>query len=85
MGPEGAVNIIFRKELAAAKDSGAKRKKLVADYREKFATPYIAAEMGYVDEIILPSQTRRKLIAGLRTLETKKDSNPPKKHGNLPL
>ena len=85
MGPEGAVNILYRRELAVAKDVEALRQGKVTELTEKFATPYIAAERGFVDEIIEPQYTRPKLIAALRMLDTKKDSNPPKKHGNLPL
>ena len=85
MGPEGAVNIIYRRELAAAKDVEALRQAKVTEFTEKFATPYIAAERGFVDEIIEPQYTRPKLISALRMLDTKKDSNPQKKHGNLPL
>jgi propionyl-CoA carboxylase beta chain len=85
MGPEGAVNIIYRRELAAAKDVEAARQAKVGEFREKFATPYIAAERGFIDEIIEPQYTREKLISALRMLDTKKDSNPQKKHGNLPL
>jgi propionyl-CoA carboxylase beta chain len=86
MGSEGAVNIIYRRELAAAKKDAEKvRQAKVAEFTEKFATPYIAAERGFVDEIIEPQFTRSKLITALRMLDTKKDSNPPKKHGNLPL
>jgi propionyl-CoA carboxylase beta chain len=86
MGSEGAVNIIYRRELAAAKKDVEKlRQAKVAEFTEKFATPYIAAERGFIDEIIEPQFTRQKLIAALRMLDTKKDSNPPKKHGNLPL
>ena len=85
MGPEGAVNIIYRRELAAAKDVEAARQAKVAEFREKFATPYIAAERGFIDEIIEPQYTRQKLISALRMLDTKKDLNPQKKHGNLPL
>ena len=83
MGSEGAVNIIFRKELAAANDPDKKRKELTDDYQKKFANPYIASEVGFVDEVIMPSSTRRKLIQGLQSLETKKDSNPPKKTRQL--
>jgi propionyl-CoA carboxylase beta chain len=86
MGPEGAVNIVHRQALH---DAGARaeevRKEKVDEYRAKFANPWVAAERGYVDEIIEPSRTRAKLIAGLRLLSTKRDSNPPKKHGNIPL
>jgi propionyl-CoA carboxylase beta chain len=86
MGSEGAVNIIYRRELTAAKKDAEKiRQAKVAEFTEKFATPYIAAERGFIDEIIEPQFTRPKLIAALRMLDTKKDSNPPKKHGNLPL
>src|SRR5688572_1575591 len=85
MGPEGAVNIIYRRELAAAKDVDALRQAKVTEFTEKFATPYIAAERGFIDEIIEPQYTREKLISALRMLDTKKDSNPQKKHGNLPL
>lgn len=85
MGPEGAVNIIFRKELAAAQDAEAKRKELVADYKEKFASPYKAAELGYIDEVIHPKDTRKRLIQSFEMLENKVDSNPRKKHGNIPL
>ncbi len=85
MGPDGAVNIIFRKELAEADDPAAKKDELVADYREKFANPYIAASHGYIDDVIEPSETRPRLINALEMLENKRDSNPPKKHGNIPL
>jgi acetyl-CoA carboxylase carboxyltransferase component len=85
MGPDGAVNIIYRRELAEADDPEAKKAELVADYREHFANPYIAAQMGYIDNIIEPSQTRPRLINALYTLQNKRDRNPPKKHGNIPL
>lgn len=85
MGPDGAVNIIFRKEIEKAKDPVAEKERLVQDYREKFASPYKAAELGYIDEVILPSQTRKKLIDSLEMLKNKVDSNPKKKHGNIPL
>jgi propionyl-CoA carboxylase beta chain len=85
MGPEGAVNIIFRKELAQAKDPDKKREELVADYREKFANPYIAASRGYIDDVIEPWETRPRLINALEMLSNKRDSNPPKKHGCIPL
>jgi len=85
MGSEGAVNIIFRKELAEAKDPEAERKRLVEKYRETFATPYKAAELGYIDEIIMPSETRSKIITALEMLSNKVDKNPNKKHGNIPL
>ena len=85
MGPEGAVNIIFRKELADAKDPEKRRAELVAEYREKFAHPYIAAARGYVDDIIEPRFTRPRIINGLEMLSNKRDANPAKKHGNIPL
>ena len=85
MGPDGAVNIIFRRELAAADDPVAKKAELVQEYREKFANPYIAAEMGYLDDVIEPATTRPRLINALQMLRNKRDQNPPKKHGNMPL
>jgi len=85
MGPEGAVNILYKRELDAAADPARVKAEKVAEFREKFATPYVAASRGFVDEVIRPRETRRKLIAALRNLETKRDKNPPKKHGNLPL
>jgi acetyl-CoA carboxylase carboxyltransferase component len=85
MGPDGAVNIIFRRELAEAADPVAKKAELVAMYREKFANPYIAASRGYIDDVIKPSETRPRLINALEMLQNKRDSNPPKKHGNIPL
>ncbi|RME88984.1 MAG: acyl-CoA carboxylase subunit beta [Anaerolineae bacterium] len=85
MGPEGAVNIIFRKELEKAKDPEKRRAELVAEYREKFANPYIAAQRGYLDDVIEPRETRPRLINALEMLQNKRDSNPPKKHGNIPL
>ncbi len=85
MGAKGAVEIIFRKEIAAAADKPAEAARLIAEYEEKFANPYEAAKYGYVDAVIEPRHTRARLIAGLRLLETKRDTNPPKKHGNIPL
>jgi len=85
MGPEGAVEIIFRKELAAAKDPEKRKKELVAEYREKFANPYVAASRGYIDDIIEPRETRPRLINALEMLSNKRDVNPAKKHGNIPL
>ncbi|MBF0232982.1 MAG: methylmalonyl-CoA carboxyltransferase [Desulfamplus sp.] len=85
MGAEGAVNIIFRNDIKKAEDPAEERKKLIADYREKFANPYKAAELGYIDAVIDPAQTRPQLIEALRMLKTKRDTNPPKKHGNIPL
>ncbi len=85
MGPDGAVNIVFRKELEAASDPDARKEELVADYRETFANPFKAAELGYIDEVITPEDTRPKIIGALEMLSTKRDQNPPKKHGNVPL
>jgi propionyl-CoA carboxylase beta chain len=85
MGPEGAVNILYKRELDAADDREQLRAERVAEFREKFANPYVAASRGFVDEVIHPRQTRGKLIAALAGLETKRDRNPPKKHGNIPL
>jgi propionyl-CoA carboxylase beta chain len=85
MGPDGAVNIVFRKELKASEDPEARRKELETDYRENFANPYKAAELGYVDEVIRPEETRPKVIQALEMLAHKRDTNPPKKHGNIPL
>jgi propionyl-CoA carboxylase beta chain len=85
MGPEGAVNILYKRELDAASDPARVRAEKVAEFREKFANPYIAASRGFVDEVIRPRETRRKLITALKNLETKRDKNPPKKHGNIPL
>ena len=85
MGPEGAVNILYKRELDAAADPDALRTARVAEFREKFANPYVAASRGFIDEVIHPRQTRSKLIAALAGLETKRDRNPPKKHGNIPL
>jgi len=85
MGPEGAVNILYKRELDAADDPAKARAEKVAEFREKLANPYIAAGRGFIDEVIAPSETRRKLITALRNLENKRDKNPPKKHGNIPL
>ncbi len=85
MGVEGAVNIIFRDRIESADDPAAERAQLVAEYEERFANPYIAAARGYVDEVILPSETRGRLVAGLAMLEGKRQSLPRKKHGNIPL
>ena len=85
MGPEGAVNIIYRRELAESETPDARRQELVDDYREHLANPYIAAQRGYVDDVIEPSETRPRLINALNMLQNKRDQNPPKKHGNIPL
>jgi propionyl-CoA carboxylase beta chain len=85
MGPEGAVNILYKREIEKASDPAALRAQKVAEFREKFANPYISASRGFVDEVIRPRETRAKLIAALATLDHKRDKNPPKKHGNIPL
>lgn len=85
MGAEGAVNIIFRREIATAADPVQKKEELVAEYKERFANPYRAAELGYVDEVIFPRTTRARLVEAFDSLQTKRDQNPPKKHGNIPL
>lgn len=85
MGPDGAVNIIFRKELTEAENPDIRKSELVQDYREKFANPYIAASRGYIDAVIEPRETRPRLINGLKMLNNKRDQNPPKKHGCIPL
>ena len=85
MGPDGAVNIVFRNELKNAKDPDSRRKELEEEYRENFANPYKAAELGYIDEVIRPEETRLKVIQALDMLAKKRDTNPPKKHGNIPL
>jgi propionyl-CoA carboxylase beta chain len=85
MGPEGAVNVLYKRELESAPDPAALRAEKVAEFRQKFANPYVAAARGFIDEVIRPRQTRAKLISALAKLETKRDRNPPKKHGNIPL
>ncbi len=85
MGAEGAVNIISRQRIEAAEDPQTERRRLIAEYQEKFSNPYRAAELGYIDEVIDPAETRAKIIEALRMLKTKRDTNPPKKHGNIPL
>ncbi len=88
MGPEGAVNIIYRDQLSRAADPADRdrtRAEYVAEYRNKFANPYSAASLGYIDEVIRPRQTRSRLITALRMLRNKRQQNPPKKHGNIPL
>ncbi|HSM76225.1 MAG TPA: carboxyl transferase domain-containing protein, partial [Bryobacteraceae bacterium] len=96
MGPEGAVNIVYKRELekaaAAGKSAGDKaeimaraRAEKIEEFRERFANPYVAAERGYIDAVIQPRETRKRLIDALEMLQTKRDKNPPKKHGNIPL
>jgi acetyl-CoA carboxylase carboxyltransferase component len=85
MGPDAAVNIIYKRDLAAAADPDARRKELVAEYTARFANPYVAAERGYIDDVIEPSQTRRELVRGLQLCLRKTVERPPRKHGNIPL
>jgi propionyl-CoA carboxylase beta chain len=85
MGPHGAINIIFRKEIAEARNKEQKRDELVGEYRRKFASPYIAAQKGYIDEVIEPAETRPKLISALESLATKREPRPSRKHSNVPL
>jgi propionyl-CoA carboxylase beta chain len=85
MGPEGAVDIVYKRELDGAKDRDVVRQNKIEEFRDRFANPYVAADRGYVDAVIQPRETRKKLIQALRMLETKRDKNPPKKHGNIPL
>ena len=85
MGPEGAVNILYKRELEAAADPARARAEKVEEFREKLANPFVAASRGFIDEVIRPRETRRKLVTTLRNLENKRDKNPPKKHGNIPL
>ena len=85
MGPEGAVNIVFRSELAESDEPDARREELIADYKERFANPYAAAERGYVDDVIEPRRTRPVLISALEIALTKREPKPKRKHGNIPL
>lgn len=85
MGPEGAANIIFRKEITESDDPQLTRTELIDHYKREFATPYKAAERGYVDDVIEPSATRPRLIDALNMLASKRETRPPKKHGNLPV
>lgn len=85
MGPDGAINVLYRRELAEADDADARKAELVQEYRDTFANPYVAASWGYLDDVIEPSQTRPRLINALEMLQNKRDENPPKKHGNIPL
>ena len=85
MGPKGAVEIIYKKQIAAAENPLTAEASFIEDYRNKFANPYIAASRGYIDDVIIPHTTRAKLIKGLDMLRNKAVNNPPKKHGNIPL
>jgi propionyl-CoA carboxylase beta chain len=85
MGPEGAVNIIYRRDIASSPTPDERRRTLMDDYKARFANPYSAAERGYIDDVIIPHETRPKLIAALHTLQTKREPGPQRKHGNIPL
>jgi propionyl-CoA carboxylase beta chain len=85
MGPEGAINIIFRDDIASARDKKTEQLRLVEEYRAKFSNPYIAAGRGYIDDVIQPSETREVLIKHLESIRTKREARPPRKHGNIPL
>ena len=85
MGPEGAVNIIYRKELAAAEEPAAVRIDRTRQYREELANPYVAASRGYLDDVIVPAESRQRLIASLESLCDKRQATPARKHGNIPL
>jgi propionyl-CoA carboxylase beta chain len=87
MGPEGAVNIVYKRELDRAREADREklRQEKIAEFRERFANPFIAAERGYIDAVIEPAETRTRIITALRSLENKRDTNPRKKHGNIPL
>ena len=85
MGPEGAVNIVYRRELVAAGDQNGVRQQKIEEFKERFANPFVAAERGYVDDVIEPRETRPRVIRALRMLENKVDTMPGKKHGNIPL
>jgi len=87
MGPEGAVNIVYKRELdkTPEEERAALRQEKIAEFRERFANPFVAAERGYIDAVIEPAETRGKVITALRALENKRDTNPRKKHGNIPL
>jgi propionyl-CoA carboxylase beta chain len=84
-GPDGAVNVVYREEIAAAADPAARRQELIDEYVARFANPYIPAGRGFLDDVIDPRQTRTKIIRALEMLQNKADRNPPKKHGNIPL
>jgi len=85
MGAEGAVNVVFKKEIEKAPDPEGRRKDLIREYRDKFSTPYAAAERGFIDDVIEPAETRPRLIKALRMLSTKRENIPARKHGNIPL
>jgi len=85
MGPDAAVNVVFRKEIEKAEDPATRRAELIAEYERKFANPYVAAERGFIDDVIEPAETRPRLVKALRMLATKRETVPARKHGNIPL
>jgi propionyl-CoA carboxylase beta chain len=85
MGPDGAVNIIYRRDIAGSPTPEERRQKLIDDYKARFANPYTAAERGFIDDVIIPHETRPKVISALQTLLTKRQAGPKRKHGNIPL
>jgi acetyl-CoA/propionyl-CoA carboxylase carboxyl transferase subunit len=85
MGPKGAVNILYREELADADDTEARRQELIDEYREEFANPYTAADRGFIDDVIEPAETRQRLVDDLEMLLSKREEKPSKKHGNIPI
>ncbi|WP_313562432.1 carboxyl transferase domain-containing protein, partial [Ruminiclostridium cellobioparum] len=85
MGPDGAANIIFKKDITASENPAETRKEKIAEYRDKFSNPYVAAARGYIDDVIEPSETRAKIVMALEMLNTKRENRPAKKHGNIPL
>jgi acetyl-CoA carboxylase carboxyltransferase component len=85
MGAEGAVNVIHRRAIATSDDADVKRRQLIDDYEEKFSNPYVAAERGYVDDVIEPQETRKRLVQSLEMLRSKREAIPQRKHGNVPL
>ena len=85
MGPEGAVNIIHRRDISTSPTPDERRQKLISDYKARFANPYSAAERGYIDDVLIPHETRPRLITALETLQTKRVAQPKRKHGNIPL
>jgi acetyl-CoA carboxylase carboxyltransferase component len=85
MGPQGAINVIFRKDISTAEQPETLTERLITEYKEKFANPLLPASLGYIDDIIMPTETRPQLIKALESLRNKAQSNPPKKHGNIPL
>ena len=85
MGAEGAANILYSRQIKAAEDPEAERSRLTQEYQETYLNPYVAAKAGYIDEVIEPAETRQKLIEALAALQNKVETNPPRKHGNMPV